>query len=114
MKDKPIDSESKDHSKTEFLQQSSKDQQSDSSEANPPESIRLPEPDLENITVLTHSLPNTPILPWNRYDSPWDEAESEQSPDSTSESETKSKADGEDTENLDKVKEQESESESEE
>lgn len=35
----------------------------------------LPEPDPDNITVLTHKLPNTPILPWNRYDSPWDESE---------------------------------------
>lgn len=40
-------------------------------------SIRLPEPDKENITVLTHQLPNEPILPWHHYDSPWlpDEAE---------------------------------------
>jgi hypothetical protein len=111
MKDKPIDSESKDHSDTEFLQQSSKDQQIDSSDANPPEGIHLPEPDLENITVLTHSLPNTPILPWNRYDSPWDEAESDPSSDSTSESDAKSKADCEDTEDLETAKNQESESE---
>jgi len=111
MKDKPIDSKSKEHSDTEFLQQSSEDQQPDSSEANPPEGIHLPEPDLENITVLTHSLPNTPILPWNRYNSPWDEAESEQTPDSPSESNGKSKADCEDTENLDTARDQESESE---
>jgi hypothetical protein len=39
--------------------------------------IELPEPDAENITVLTHKLPNKPILPWNRYDSPWEEAEAE-------------------------------------
>lgn len=35
--------------------------------------IKLPEPDLDNITVLTENLPNKPILPWNRYDSDWDE-----------------------------------------
>ncbi|WP_013322065.1 hypothetical protein [Gloeothece verrucosa] len=40
--------------------------------------IELPEPDAENITVLTHKLPNKPILPWNRYDSPWEESDSEQ------------------------------------
>lgn len=33
--------------------------------------VRLPEPDTENITVLTRELPNEPILPWHRYDSPW-------------------------------------------
>jgi hypothetical protein len=33
--------------------------------------IRLPKPDAENITVLTRELPNAPILPWQRYDSPW-------------------------------------------
>lgn len=32
--------------------------------------VRLPEPDLANITVLVHNLPNKPILPWNRFDSP--------------------------------------------
>lgn len=31
--------------------------------------VRLPEPNADNITVLAHSLPNTPILPWNRFDS---------------------------------------------
>ncbi|MEM8543320.1 MAG: hypothetical protein AAGF66_04910 [Cyanobacteria bacterium P01_H01_bin.119] len=33
--------------------------------------FHLPEPDTENITVLTENLPNAPILPWHRYDSPW-------------------------------------------
>ncbi|MEB3359160.1 MAG: hypothetical protein VKK04_20705 [Synechococcales bacterium] len=33
--------------------------------------ISLPEPDAENITVLTKALPNEPILPWHRFDSPW-------------------------------------------
>lgn len=41
--------------------------------------IQLPEPDTDNITVLTENLPNEPILPWHHYDSPWleqrDEAE---------------------------------------
>lgn len=39
--------------------------------------IKLPKPDLRNITVLTRKLPNSPILPWNHYDSPWQEAETE-------------------------------------
>lgn len=39
--------------------------------------VHLPEPDPDNITVLSHSLPNTPILPWNHYDSPWQEPETE-------------------------------------
>ncbi|HEY9879585.1 MAG TPA: hypothetical protein V6D29_14100 [Leptolyngbyaceae cyanobacterium] len=37
--------------------------------------ISLPEPDIENITVLTKSLPNEPILPWHHFDSPWLERE---------------------------------------
>jgi hypothetical protein len=37
-------------------------------------SINLPEPDSENITVLTRKLPNKPILPWNRFDSPWEDS----------------------------------------
>ncbi|PSB22614.1 hypothetical protein C7B61_08060 [filamentous cyanobacterium CCP1] len=42
--------------------------------------IKLPEPDLKNITVLTSNLPNSPILPWNHYDSPWlDEKETARS-----------------------------------
>lgn len=50
--------------------------------------VSLPEPDIENITVLTKSLPNEPILPWHHFDSPWlereetdsEEVESEESP----------------------------------
>jgi hypothetical protein len=34
------------------------------------ERLLLPEPDTTNITVLTPNLPNTPIIPWNRFDSP--------------------------------------------
>jgi len=33
--------------------------------------ICLPDPDRDNITVLTSKLPNAPILPWHHYDSPW-------------------------------------------
>lgn len=39
--------------------------------------LNLPEPDPDNITVLTRNLPNTPILPWHHYDSPWNDAEAE-------------------------------------
>ncbi|NJL39553.1 MAG: hypothetical protein HC840_16270 [Leptolyngbyaceae cyanobacterium RM2_2_4] len=39
--------------------------------------IRLPEPDMSNITVLTRQLPNEPILPWHHYDSPWLDSEEE-------------------------------------
>ncbi|OLT58108.1 hypothetical protein [Moorena bouillonii] len=41
------------------------------------EPLSLPEPDPENITVLTRNLPNEPILPWNHYDSPWRDGEPE-------------------------------------
>jgi hypothetical protein len=41
------------------------------------ESLTLPEPDPDNITVLTRNLPNTPIIPWNHYDSPWREGQEE-------------------------------------
>ena len=33
--------------------------------------VALPDPDVSNITVLTESLPNEPVLPWHRFDSPW-------------------------------------------
>lgn len=43
------------------------------------EGIKLPDPDMENVTVLTENLPNNPIIPWHRYDSPWEEdADSEE------------------------------------
>lgn len=45
----------------------------ETSDQESPKSVKLPEPDQDNITVLTHHLPNKPILPWNRYDSDWDE-----------------------------------------
>lgn len=41
------------------------------------EGLELPEPDPDNITVLSKKAPNTPILPWNHYDSPWDETEAD-------------------------------------
>ncbi|MFP5274870.1 hypothetical protein [Coleofasciculus sp.] len=44
--------------------------------------LNLPEPDPDNITVLTRNLPNKPILPWNRYDSPWRDPEVEQADES--------------------------------
>ncbi|TVQ64414.1 MAG: hypothetical protein EA366_01325, partial [Spirulina sp. DLM2.Bin59] len=55
------------------------------------EEFDLPEPDPENITVLSKSLPNKPILPWNRYDSPWKEGDGpppEELPAAESEGET--------------------------
>jgi hypothetical protein len=42
--------------------------------------IRLPEPDVKNITVLTENLPNEPVLPWHRFDSPWLEGHQEGQP----------------------------------
>ncbi len=42
------------------------------------EGIKLPDPDMENVTVLTDNLPNNPILPWNHYDSPWEEEPEEE------------------------------------
>lgn len=39
--------------------------------------LTLPEPDTDNITVLTRNLPNKPILPWVHYDSPWREGSAE-------------------------------------
>lgn len=39
--------------------------------------LTLPEPDPDNITVLTRNLPNKPILPWVHYDSPWREGAAE-------------------------------------
>ncbi|MDJ1170476.1 hypothetical protein PMG71_13655 [Roseofilum sp. BLCC_M154] len=44
---------------------------------SPKKKVNLPEPDQDNITVLTNKLPKGPILPWNRYDSPWHDSEQE-------------------------------------
>lgn len=50
----------------------------------PQKGVQLPEPDTENITVLTHQLPNEPILPWHHFDSPWlKEEEREGEPESS-------------------------------
>jgi hypothetical protein len=38
---------------------------------NQEEGFKLPDPDMDNVTVLTENLPNNPILPWRNYDSPW-------------------------------------------
>lgn len=43
--------------------------------SSPEKRVQLPEPDMDNITVLTRELPNEPILPWHHYDSPWLESE---------------------------------------
>lgn len=42
------------------------------------EGFKLPDPDLDNVTVLTDSLPNNPIIPWHHYDSPWENSEEEE------------------------------------
>ncbi|AFZ45062.1 hypothetical protein PCC7418_2933 [Halothece sp. PCC 7418] len=42
------------------------------------EGFKLPDPDLDNVTVLTESLPNNPIIPWHHYDSPWESNEEEE------------------------------------
>ncbi|MEA5449927.1 hypothetical protein VB780_15210 [Leptolyngbya sp. CCNP1308] len=39
--------------------------------------VVLPEPDASNITVLSESLPNEPVLPWHHFDSPWLERDGE-------------------------------------
>ncbi|MEM7554013.1 MAG: hypothetical protein AAF378_07925 [Cyanobacteria bacterium P01_A01_bin.84] len=44
--------------------------------------IPLPKPDPANIEVLTSHLPKAPILPWNHFDSPWLDAEVDESEDS--------------------------------
>ncbi|PSR13979.1 hypothetical protein C8255_24725 [filamentous cyanobacterium CCP3] len=58
--------------------------------------VALPEPDVSNITVLTESLPNEPVLPWHHFDSPWldrdaeadpEESEAEATPTASDESE---------------------------
>ncbi|WOD41764.1 hypothetical protein [Nodosilinea sp. E11] len=44
--------------------------------------VVLPEPDASNITVLTESLPNEPVLPWHHFDSPWLERDPDEPADS--------------------------------
>ncbi|WP_448571821.1 hypothetical protein, partial [Trichothermofontia sp.] len=50
-----------------------------------PPKTPLPEPDNDNITVLSSKLPNEPILPWNRYDSPWLESEASEAAEAAAE-----------------------------
>lgn len=45
--------------------------ENNSADESPDKRIQLPHPDADNITVLTRKLPNEPILPWHRFDSPW-------------------------------------------
>lgn len=65
-------------------EQDGSDEKAELTPATEAERIELPQPDAENITVLTDKLPNKPILPWNRYDSPWEESAAEHSTDSDS------------------------------
>lgn len=51
------------------------------------EGFELPEPDLDNVTVLTESLPNNPIIPWHHYDSPWETNEEDQDSQTSEETE---------------------------
>lgn len=60
---------------TEKTEESERNPDEGEENDNPTVCIALPEPDAENITVLTDKLPNTPILPWNHYDSPWKESD---------------------------------------
>ena len=75
----PAHTNSKNDSSTELERESPPDSQkaSPAPKETQEEHVELPEPDAENITVLTNKLPNKPILPWNRYDSPWEEPETE-------------------------------------
>lgn len=56
------------------------------------ENLCIPEPDKENITVLSSELPNSPILPWHHFDSPWidEDAESAEAADDVSDAEESS------------------------
>jgi hypothetical protein len=69
------------------------------------ESLTLPEPDPDNITVLTRNLPNTPIIPWNHYDSPWREGQEEAEAEGETTASNDSPANPE-TQNLDSIAEQ--------
>ena len=75
----PAHTNSKNDSSTELERESPPDSQkaAPAPKETQEEHVELPEPDAENITVLTNKLPNKPILPWNRYDSPWEEPETE-------------------------------------
>jgi hypothetical protein len=62
--------------------------------------IRLPEPDMSNITVLTRQLPNEPILPWHHYDSPWLDSEEELLDEEAEAAADEAEGDSEDSEQL--------------
>ncbi len=64
------------------------------------ETLTLPEPDPDNITVLTRNLPNKPILPWSHYDSPWQEGEEEKPDEEANPSEEDTQKLEQGTENL--------------
>ncbi|HIK44539.1 MAG TPA: hypothetical protein IGR64_06575 [Leptolyngbyaceae cyanobacterium M65_K2018_010] len=54
--------------------------------------VYLPKPDVNNITVLTESLPNEPILPWHHFDSPWLEKAVEQGSEEEDQSQTRAES----------------------
>lgn len=63
--------------------------------------VALPEPDVSNITVLTESLPNEPVLPWHHFDSPWLDRDPEATPEeSEAEAAPEVSTDSEPTEQL--------------
>lgn len=64
------------------------------------ETLTLPEPDPDNITVLTRNLPNKPILPWSHYDSPWQEGEEEKTDEEANPSEQDTETLEQGTENV--------------
>lgn len=64
------------------------------------ETLTIPEPDPDNITVLTRNLPNKPILPWNHYDSPWQEGEEEKTAEEANPSEQDTQKFEQGTENV--------------
>jgi hypothetical protein len=64
------------------------DEQAEAGSEGSEKRVCLPKPDVNNITVLTESLPNEPILPWHHFDSPWLEKESATTEESQTESET--------------------------
>ncbi|QDZ40536.1 hypothetical protein FRE64_11575 [Euhalothece natronophila Z-M001] len=65
--------------------QDSKENQKKEMNQEENEGVKLPDPDMENVTVLTDNLPNNPILPWHHYDSPWEEEETESEDDNQEE-----------------------------
>lgn len=62
--------------------------------------VALPEPDVSNITVLTESLPNEPVLPWHHFDSPWLERDDATLAETDAEAAPEDSTDAEPTEQL--------------